>query len=109
LWQVVNPDRALLTVCGSQIQADVLVSQLALEGIDAQTEPAGSGNPLETDRLRVVVPSNRLRDARRVLDRLEGRSSFGGLLDFRRLLPAVAVLVLLITVIVILVELILGA
>ncbi|MPZ51419.1 MAG: hypothetical protein GEU79_01570 [Acidimicrobiia bacterium] len=89
-------DRIVVAVCGSELQARVLISQLETRGIEATTERTGVVGPLQEDRLRVFVPASRIEEARTVVKALEGRTRWGGLLDLRRLLPALIVLGLLI-------------
>lgn len=86
-----------LTVCGSEVQARVLVVQLANEGIETTMEPLGRSSPLERSRYVIEVHPSRLEDARQVLDRLRG-AHLGSLTDPRRLVPAILLLVALVAV-----------
>ncbi len=102
--RMTGQDRVVVSVCGSDLQARVLIAQLAARGIDATTTRTGVAGPLQEDRIRVLVPASRVDEARTVIRSLEGRTRWGGLLDMRRLLPALIVLGLLLLVISVLVD-----
>lgn len=92
-------DRVVVAACRSELQADVLIAQLAQRGIDARKLEVGAPDLLGGRAVRVSVPRGDLDLARTVAETLTGKDRVAGLLDARRLVPAVLFLVGLVTLI----------
>jgi hypothetical protein len=89
----------VLTTVRNRLQAEVITSELARRGIDAAFEEIKGPRERGSHPSIVKVAEPQLEQAREVVAGLTGRGAPAAMLDLRRLIPAILILVALIAVI----------